>query len=89
MSLEKNLQAPLTSAAASEIADLTSQLIDMHTAHRFAELYLKQPAMTRDDPHGEIRQALWTASLISYRRIFVSGAGHGRTSTDCRWAAIG
>lgn len=78
MSDEKRLQAPLTSAVASEIADLTSQLHDMHTAHRFAELYLQQPAVISDNPHGDIRQALWTASLISYRRIFVNGVGHGK-----------
>lgn len=78
MSDEKRLQAPLTSAVASEIADLNSQLLDMHTAHRFAELYLEQPAVVSDNPHGDIRQGLWTASLISYRRVFVNGVGHGK-----------
>lgn len=78
MSDKKRLQAPLTSAVASEIADLTSQLHDMHTAHRFAELYLQQPAVVSDTSHGDIRQGLWTASLISYRRIFVNGTGHGK-----------
>lgn len=70
--------APLRSAVASEIAELTSQLHDMHTAHRFAELYLEQPVVLRDNPHGDIRLALWSASLISYRRIFVNGVGHDK-----------
>ena len=78
MSREKHLEAPLSSAIASEIADLQSQLHDMHTAHRFAELYLQQPVVVSNNPHGDIRQALWTASLISYRRIFVNGVGHGK-----------
>lgn len=71
-------QVPLQGVAASDIADLTSQLHDIHTAHRFAELYLEQPVVVSNNPHGDIRQALWTASLISYRRFFVSGAGNGK-----------
>lgn len=78
MSGEEHLEAPLRSAVASDIADLTSQLHDMHTAHRFAELYLQQPVVVSSNPHGDIRQALWTASLITYRRIFVGGAGNGK-----------
>lgn len=78
MSGSTHLQAPLNSAVASEIAELTSQLHDMHTARRFAELYLEQPVVISDNPHGDIRLALWTASLISYRRIFVNGVGHGK-----------
>lgn len=71
-------QVPIKGAAASDIADLTSQLHDMHSAHRYAELYLRQPVVLTSNPHGDIRQALWTASLITYRRIFVSGAGNGK-----------
>ncbi|OPX08344.1 hypothetical protein [Mycobacterium sp. AT1] len=74
----EHLEASLRSAVASEIAELTSQLHDMHTARRFAELYLEQPVVVTANPHGDIRLALWTASLISYRRIFVNGVGHGK-----------
>lgn len=78
MSCDEHLEAPLASTAASEIAELTSQLHDMHTSRRFAELYLEQPVVVSDNPHGDIRLALWTASLISYRRVFVNGVGHGK-----------
>lgn len=62
-------RVPLHGDHASDIADLTSTLIDMQSARRFAELYLRQPPFPAGDPRGEIRQALWTASVISYRRF--------------------
>lgn len=63
------LNVPLHGATASDIADLTSVLIDMQSARRYAELYLMQSPFPAGDPRGEIRQALWAASVISYRRF--------------------
>lgn len=79
MSDPRLLAVPLSGPTASDIADLTSVLIDMQSARRYAELYLRQEHFSADDPRGEIKQALWVASVISYRRIIArSKSSHTR-----------
>jgi hypothetical protein len=80
----------LHGVTASDIADLTSVLIDMQSARRHAELYLKQSPFPAGDPRGEIRQALWAASVISYRRFNATAKsphkkGQSRLGLDKNW----
>ena len=84
------LTVPLCGPTASDIADLTSVLIDMQSARRYAELYLRQVHFSADDPRGEIKQALWVASVISYRRIIARSKsshvkGRPRLGLDENW----
>lgn len=83
-------KVPLHGVTATDIADLTSVLIDIQSARRYAELYLKQPPLPAGDPRGEIKQALWAASVISYRRLSAKAKsphrkGRSRLGLDRNW----
>lgn len=65
------LQLALSGTSAGQIADLQSLLGDIQFARDCAQHYLDSP------PDADlVRQALWTASCIAYRRVFTSGKGH-------------
>lgn len=60
---------------AGELGDLLSISTDLQFVADSARRY--QQVLTEDDPGGILHRALWWSALVSYRRCFTSGRGHG------------
>lgn len=76
--VEQFPQLPLKGETAGQIADLASLLRDLTFARQCAETYVGwlAPDAPKDEQRDLIRQALWNAGVISYRRVFGSGKAH-------------
>ena len=67
------LHVGITGPAAGHLADMISIAQDLNLAERCTRSYAGTQQPEDNDSRSLLRQALWNAGLIAYRRAFTSG----------------